>query len=109
MAELEYYAKIPQRTAFSKRLNGLSPTARWLYVILMAESHGIREQFPITYTELEEVTGFARTTIRRAIASLVKAGFISYEQGGLQNPNLYTMSRYWKQENQRSIKDLDEW
>lgn len=109
MAELEYYAKIPKTTAFSKRLNNLSPSTRWLYVILMAEAHGARERFPITYTEIEEVTGFARTTIRRAIASLVKAGFISYEQGGLQNPNLYTMARHWLHGDQRTIKDCDEW
>ncbi len=108
MACLEYYAKIPQRTAFSERLNGLPPATRWLYVILMAEAHGNRERFPIRYREMEKITGFARTTIRRSIVSLVRAGFLTYEQGGLQNPNLYILSRHWLPRDQRAIKDLDE-
>ncbi len=109
MAKPQYYAKLFQTTAFSKDLNKLTPTTRWLYAILMVESHGIRERFPIRYKEIEEITGFAHSTIRRSIVSLVKAGFLTYEQGGLQNPNLYTLTRRWTEGNQRAIKDLDDW
>lgn len=109
MSGLEHYAKIPKRTAHSERLNKLPPATRWVYIILMAEAHGTRERFPITYTEIEKITGFARTTIRRSIVNLARAGFLTYEQGGLQNPNLYTMAKHWLCKDQRAIKDLDAW
>lgn len=109
MADPEYYAKIPQRTAFSKQLNKLSPATRWIYIVLMAEAHGTRERFPIRYKRIEKITGFAHSTIRRSIVGLTKAGFLTYEHGGLQNPNLYTLTRYWLHGDQRAIKDLDEW
>lgn len=105
----EYYAKISEKTAYSKQLNKLSPAARWVYVILAVESHGTRERFPIRYKRIGKITGFADTTISRSITSLGKAGFLTYEQGGLGNPNLYTLTEYWTYEDQRAIKDLDEW
>lgn len=105
----EYYAKIYERTAHSKQLNKLSSATRWVYVILAIESHGMRERFPIKYKRIREITGYADSTISRSITSLEKAGFLTYEPGGLQNPNLYTLAEHWTHGDQRAIKDLDEW
>lgn len=104
-----YFAIIPQKTAYSKELNTLKPTVRWLYVILAEEAHGRLTAFRFKYEKIIKITGFSSSTIRRGISDLEKAGFIAYEHGGLQNPNEYSMVEWWLKTNQRAIKDLDDW
>lgn len=94
MPDQEYYAKILKRTVHSPTLNALSIPARWLYVVFAAEAHGY-ETFRMKYTDIAEVTLFAHTTIRRAIQELVDGGFITYEHGGLRNPNVYSLTDTW--------------
>lgn len=96
MAEDGYYAFIPQTTTHSPELNALPLSARWIYVILVAERHGRRVKFKAPYRRLHKITGLSTATIRKAIVSLDGAGFLTYEHGGLeQNPNRYEMEESW--------------
>ncbi len=92
MAHEKHFAFIPKRTTHSKELNSLSLSARWIYVLLVAERGGLTKPFFFPYTKIQEVTGCAATTIRRAIKELEKAGFLEVEHGGLErNPNQYKL------------------
>lgn len=96
MAENRYFALIPQATVNSKELNALPVTARWIYVVMVAERHGLDAPFRTPYKAVHRITGFSTSTIRRAIVALVKAGFITYEHGGLEkNPNVYELDAGW--------------
>lgn len=71
-------------------------TARWVYVIMVAEDHGLHAPFQIPYRRIYGITGFSTSTIHRAIESLVDGGFMSYDHGGLeQNPNVYDLESSW--------------
>lgn len=91
----KYFAFIPKTTTHSKQLNSLAATARWLYVVLVSERHGVDFPFESTYVELHKVTGFSTATISKGIKELEKAGFLTYEHGGLRNPNLYDLEDSW--------------
>jgi len=104
-----YFAIIPQKTVYSTELNALKPTARWLYVILAEEAHGRLSPFRFRYEKLIEITRFSSATVRRGISDLEAAGFITYEHGGLQNPNEYSMVETWLRTKKRSIRDFDDW
>jgi hypothetical protein len=96
MAEIRRYALIPQDTAFSKALNKLPLSARWLYIVLAAKRRGRDISFSLSYTKIKEITGFAPATTRRAIKALVEAELLVYEHGGLeQNPNIYYLEPGW--------------
>ncbi len=91
-----YYAFIPQTTVYSKELNALPATARWVYVIMVAEDHGLYAPFQIPYKRIHSITGFSTSTIHRAVEDLVNGGFMEYDHGGLeQNPNVYELNTEW--------------
>lgn len=91
-----HFAFIPKDTTHSKELNSLPVTARWLYAILIAERHGRTEAFSFPYTEIEAITGFSSSTIRRGIVELESGGFLEYEKGGLErNTNRYLLAKDW--------------
>lgn len=93
MPEDRYYAFIPQKTVNSKELNALPVTARWIYVVMVAEDHGYYTPFTLSYTRIRQITGLSRPTIRKAVIELAKAGYLTYEHGGLeQNPNVYSLN-----------------
>lgn len=93
MPDDKHYAFIPKRTTHSKDLNALPVSARWLYVIMVAECGGFDGSFRFPYREIRNITGFSRTTIRKAVKALDKAGYLGYEHGGLeQNPNMYDLN-----------------
>ena len=92
MSDDRRFAFIPKRTTHSKDLNALPVSARWLYTVMVAERGGLKEPFEFSYTDIKKITGFARTTIRRAVKDLDAAGFLDYEHGGLEcNPNIYEL------------------
>jgi len=94
MSDDKHYAFIPKRTTHSKELNALPVTARWLYAVMVAERGGFDSRFRFPYGKIREVTGFSRTTIRKAIKALDNAGYLDYEHGGLeQNPNMYDLNQ----------------
>jgi hypothetical protein len=96
MAENRYFALLPQDTVNSKELNSLPVTARWIYVVMVAEDHGLRVPFTLSYTRIRQITGLSRPTIRKAVIELAKAGYLSYEHGGLEcNPNVYDLNADW--------------
>lgn len=96
MSDNRHFAFIPRNTTHSKDLNALSVTARWVYVLMIAERGGLTVPFEFPYSEIKRITGFAKTTIRRAIKDLDAAGFIEYEHGGLEcNPNQYELVDKW--------------
>lgn len=96
MAENRYFALIPQTTVFSKELNALSASTRWIYVVMIAERHGLDAPFRIPYWRISEITGFTDPTIRQAVKDLDAAGFLNYEHGGLErNPNIYDLDKQW--------------
>ncbi len=67
-----------------------------MYVIMIAERGGLQIPFEFSYSEIRNITGFAKTTISRGIKDLVKAGFMEYEHGGLEcNPNRYELENSW--------------
>lgn len=91
-----YFALLPQTTVNSKQLNAIPVTARWVYVVMVAEDHGLHVPFQIPYRHIHSITGFSTSTIHRAIESLVTAGFMTYDHGGLeQNPNVYDLNTEW--------------
>lgn len=91
-----YYAFIPQATVNSKELNSIPATARWIYVVMVAERHGLDATFEISYTEIRRITGFSKPTISQAIKELVAIGVLDYEHGGLEcNPNVYDLNADW--------------
>jgi len=91
-----YYAFIPQTTVNSKELNSIPATARWIYVVMVAERHGLDAPFEIPYTEIRRITGFSKPTISQAITELETIGFLEYEHGGLEcNPNVYDLDAGW--------------
>lgn len=93
MSDYGHYAYIPKRTTHSKELNELPTSARWLYVVMIAERGGAENTFRFPYREIREITGFSKTTIRKAIQALDKAGYLDYKHGGLeQNPNMYELN-----------------
>ncbi len=75
MAETKHFAFIPKRTTHSKELNSLPISARWLYVVMIAERGGFDAEFRFSYTEMRRITGMSRTTIRKAIKALIKAEY----------------------------------
>ena len=90
------YAYLPKTTVVSEELNDLPATARWLYVVMVAERAGRQGKFRLPYRELHRITRFSTSTIRRAIVELERAGFLEYEHGGLeQNPNKYELDQDW--------------
>lgn len=96
MASAKYYARIPQTTTHSKKLNSLPYPTRWLYAVMVAERGGLRRAFKFPYKKIEKVTGMNPSTIRRGIKALESGGFLSYNHGGLEkNPNLYELSDMW--------------
>lgn len=96
MAENRYFAFIPQFTVNSKELNALPISARWIYVVMVAERHGLDAPFRLPYQRIRQVTGISKPTIRQAIVELEKAGFLTYEHGGLEcNPNVYDLTVDW--------------
>lgn len=96
MAGQRSFAFIPQFTVNSKQLNALPATARWVYVVMVAERRGRSDPFTFTYEDIKSITGFAQATIRQAVKELDEAGFLSYEHGGLErNPNSYTLNSDW--------------
>lgn len=96
MAEQRYFAFLPQSTVNSKQLNKLPATARWVYVVMVAEGRGRSDSFTFTYEDIKDITGFAQATVRQAVKALDKAGFLSYEHGGLErNPNKYMLNSDW--------------
>lgn len=93
MSDARHYAFIPKRTTHSKELNALPVTARWLYTVMAAERGGFDNSFRFPYTKIREITGFSKTTIRKAVKALDEAGYLDYEHGGLeQNPNMYDLN-----------------
>ena len=92
----QYYAFIPQATVNSKELNKLPVTARWIYVVMIAEGHGLDAPFQIPYKRIHAITGFSTSTICRGIKELVRGKFMQYDHGGLeQNPNVYELNTDW--------------
>ena len=53
------FAFIPKQTTHSEELNALPVTARWLYVLMIAERGGLKEPFEFPYGEIRRITGFA--------------------------------------------------
>lgn len=96
MAENHYFALLPQTTVNSKELNALPVTARWIYVVMVAEDHGLHVPFELSYLRIRKITRLSKPTIRQAIVELDKAGFLTYEHGGLEcNPNVYDLIVHW--------------
>lgn len=96
MEDNRRFAFIPRHTTHSKELNSLPVTARWIYALMVSERGGRKEPFEFSYGDIKEVTGFARTTISRAIKDLAGGGFLEYEHGGLEcNPNEYKLNDGW--------------
>ena len=96
MPSERHFAFIPKQTTHSKDLNALPVTARWVYVLMIAERGGLKVPFEFPYSDIKRITGFAKTTIRRAIKDLDDAGFLDYEHGGLEcNPNQYELIDDW--------------
>lgn len=96
MSNDRHYAFIPKQTTHSEKLNSLPTTARWIYVLMVAERGGLKVPFEFPYSKFKRITGYAKSTISRGIKDLVKAGFIEYEQGGLEgNPNQYILNDNW--------------
>lgn len=95
-----YYAFIPKTTTHSKKLNSLPVTARWLYVVMIAE-RGYSRPFRFTYVDMQKITGFSPTTVRQAVKLLDENGFLDYEHGGLErNPNVYELVDGWLEREQ---------
>ena len=96
MSKKTHHVFIPEETVRSKKLNKLSASTRWLYVILVSERGGIDIPFKFPYGEIHKITGFSPATISKGVMKLVSGGFITYEHGGLeQNPNIYDMEVSW--------------
>jgi len=96
MSNNRHYAFIPKQTTHSKELNTLPVTARWLYVLMIAERGGLKIPFEFPYREIRRITGFAKTTISRGIKDLVEGGFLDCTHGGLEcNPNQYELDDDW--------------
>lgn len=96
MSDDGHYAFLPKTTVCSQELNALPFSARWLYIIMVAERHGVDQPFALPYKEIATVTGMTRPTISRAIKALAGAGFLQYEHGGLEcNPNVYELESDW--------------
>jgi len=83
----------PVDTIKSRKMNGLPVHARWLYAVLMTrfnrQKEKIRNPFPFTYTELEDITGFQPRRIYACIKALEEADIITVTHGGKNNPSLY--------------------
>lgn len=63
---------------------------------MIAEDHGYHIPFKLPYTEIRRITGLSKPTIRQAVVELEKAGFLTYEHGGLEcNPNMYDLNVEW--------------
>jgi len=96
MAGQQYFAFLPQATLNSEKLNSLSSSTRWIYAILAGERHGLDAPLRLSYKEINKITHYSTATIRKAIKSLAKAGFLEYRSGGLEaNPNIYTLEPSW--------------
>ena len=96
MSDNKHFAFIPKQTTHSKELNSLPVSARWIYVLMIAERGGLKIPFEFPYGEIRRITGFAKTTISRGIKALVEGGFLEYEHGGLEcNPNEYDLAEDW--------------
>ncbi len=96
MSDDGHFAFIPKQTTHSKELNSLPVTARWMYVVMIAQRGGLKVPFEFPYSDIKRITGFAKSTISRGLKDLVKAGFVEYEHGGLEcNPNKYELDDGW--------------
>ncbi len=96
MTDRQSFAFLPQATVNSEKLNALPISARWIYVVLIAEQRGLNVPFRMSYNKIHEITRCSSATIRIAIKALEKAGFLEYDKGGLEaNPNVYTLEVSW--------------
>ncbi len=86
----------PKSILFSRKLNQLKVTTRWLFVIMLYKRGAENTEFLFPYQEIQQITGLSTSTIWRCIRELEKADLITYEQGGLeQNPNRYKINQDW--------------
>ena len=87
------YTKIPDGMMLSKEFNKLKPTARCVYLIMLAkwDPYQPEEAFALPYEEAELLTGFSSNTISNAIKDLMTGGYIKIPQKGRypNNVSLY--------------------
>jgi hypothetical protein len=77
----------------SKKLNSVSPQARWLFTVLMTKFNRrkdkIKKYFPFPYVEIHKITGYNPRRISSCIDELETNDIIEIERGGKNNPNKY--------------------
>ena len=90
------FAMMGQSLFLSPRFQKLSYSARSLYACLVLECRGYRD-FKFPQAKMIQY-GFPPRTARRAIAELIKAGFIEKTLSGknLRKPNHYSFSLRWR-------------
>jgi len=91
------YKKIPEGMIMSKEFNALTPSARCVYLVMLARYTRLMpdDPFAMPYEEVVAITGFSSATITKAIKSLMKAGYIKIPQQGRypHNVSLYKIDR----------------
>ena len=95
-SDQQHFALLPKTTLFSKKYNALSVYARVLYPVMVVQQYSVAdESFTFSYKEIRAVTGMNYRATSRAIKDLDKAGFLSYNHGGLGRGNSYTLEPSW--------------
>jgi len=88
--------QLSKSIVFSRKLNQLKVTSRWLFISMLCERGEKDIEFQFPYTRIRQVTGLSRPTIRQCIRELENADLITYSQGGLeQNPSRYRINQSW--------------
>lgn len=86
------YADLLQSTAFQE----LYPVERLVYITMGLEAKGLKE-FSFTESTAKQY-GFSGMTLRRCVAKLIEAGFISVVENNRtrRKPNIYRFEMDWK-------------
>lgn len=86
------YTKLPDGMWLSKEFNRLKPTARCVYLVMIAKwnPYSPEEAFSIPYDEMIAITEFSPNTISNALKELMTHGFIKIPHKG-RYPNNVSM------------------
>lgn len=101
------YVKIPDGMLVSKDFNNLKPTARCVYMVMLAKwnPYSPEEAFSLPYDELRAITSFGPNTISDAIKKLMINGYIKIPHKG-RYPNNVSMYKIDLEPLQRKYKKV---
>lgn len=101
------YIKLPDGLLLSKEFNRLKPTARCVYMVMLAKwnPYSPEEAFAMPYDELMAITEFSPKTISNSIKQLMTDGFIKIPHKG-RYPNNVTLYKIDIEPLQRKYKKV---